>query len=426
MLIEEKLNENLSREYKIVVPVAQVKEEIEKRAESFAKTASIPGFRKGKVPASVIKTKHKDSLNSEVVQHFIDSGAREAIIKNDLKLASKPMANSVKFVENEDLQFNISIELMPQIPNIDYEKIKLVKNIAKPGEKEINQVLENMQKGQRVFEPLPKTTKAKKGMAVLIDAKGYMDGKEFAEGNLDNRSLELGANEFIPGFEDGLIGSKAGDSKTLNLHFPKDYWQQRFADKDVTFEVNVKEVQNIALPKIDDDFAKKSNIDTLQALKDEIAKLLQDKNDEKSEVLLKKDVFDYLDQNVALEIPPKMLEAENKYLDTSSKETSKDNKELAVRRVKIGLILADIAKENKIEVTAEDAKAAVLKQASANPSQAKAIIDFYQKDKNAIEALKGNIIENKAFKFILDKVTLTEKEITQDKLLEILKELDKS
>ena len=428
MKVKEILNEELLRKYDIVIPAKEIAEELESRAEKIATTAKIDGFRTGKIPSAVIKARYKDSLKSEILDHFINSTAQDLIKKNNLKLLSQPKVDEIKFEDKQDLSFTIEMPLLPNIPKIDYKKIELTKYISDVSEEELKEALEKFQKNQQTYEKLAENVAAKKGDAVLIDATESMDGKDFPEGKVNEKRLELGSNEFIPGFEDGLIGSKAGDTKTLNLAFPKDYWMKDYAGKKVSFEVKVKEVSEVKIPKLDDELAKKVKLKDVKELKEKMKESLKNHYEENSSAILKKDLFDHLDKVVTCTLPSQLLESEEKFLlqnnPSGAKQDDKtkaENKKLAARRVKLGLILSNVAKEEEIIVSENDIRDEMSRHVQSAPMQAQQIIDYYQNNPQAAEGLKSKIMEEKATDLVINNITLKEKKVTPEKLIELFK-----
>jgi trigger factor len=428
MEIKEILNEELLKKYNVVISAKEVAEEMERRAEKVATTANLDGFRKGKVPLMVIKSRYKDSLKAETFDHFINSIAQDLIKKNNFKMLAQPKVDTIKFEDNQDLNFELEIPLLPNIPKIDYKKIELSKHVTDVSEKELKEALEKFQKNQQTYEKLATKIAAKKGNAVLIDVVGSMGGKEFPEGKVDNKTLELGSGEFIPGFEDGLIGSKAGDTKTLNLAFPKDYWMKSYAGKKVSFKATVKEVSEIKVPKLDDELAKKVKLKDVKELKEKMQKSLRKHYEDNSAAVLKKDIFDYLDKNIKFTLPSQLLESEENFLSqnnpskaTQDNEVEQDNKKLAARRVKLALILSNIAEEEKIQLSQNDIKAEMIKHVNAAPAQAQQIIDYYQNNPEAAKGLESKIKEDKSTQFIIDNITLKEKKVTPEELIELFK-----
>lgn len=422
MQIKELENKDLIRKFKITIPSSKVEESIDSKAAEIAKTAKIAGFRDGKVPSSVIKQKHKDSLRREVLDEIITSSTKEIIEKNKFSLSTAPKIENLDFEEKKDLSFDVELELLPVIPEFDPKKITLERKITDVGEKEVKESLDGLREDYKEFTPLSKETAAKKGNAVLIDAVGSIDGKEFPEGKVSDKHLTLGAKEFIPGFEDGLIGVKAGDKKTLNLSFPKDYWKKELAAKKVTFEVTVKEVSEVKLPDIDDNLAKKFQLKDLKDLNAKIKESIIKHHEDISRNLIKKDLFDYLDKNINITLPKKLIEKELEFLTKNpetNKETKEKNTELSTRRVKIGLILSDFAKKRKITISKEETNAEVGKQLRSMPGQEQILLDYYQKNPQALESINGKILEDKSVELLVKESSVKEKKVTPKELTDL-------
>jgi trigger factor len=422
MQIKELENKDLIRKFKITIPSDKVNSDIDDKAKEIAKTAKIAGFREGKVPASVIKQKHKDSLRRDVLDAIITSSTKEVIEKNKFSLSASPKIENLDFEENKDLAFDVELELLPVIPEFDPKKITLERKTTDVGEKEVKEALDNLRQDYKEFVSLPKETAAKKGDAVLIDAVGSIDGKEFPEGKVTDKQLTLGANEFIPGFEDGLIGVKSGDEKTLNLTFPKEYWKKELAAKKVKFDVTVKDVSNVNLPAVNDELAKKFQLKDLKDLNTKIKESIIKHHEEMSQNLVKKDLFDHLDKEVQVNVPNGLVEKEMEFLTKNhdtTQETKEKNMELSTRRVKIGLILSDFAKRKKITISKEETNAEVGKQLRSMPGQEQVLLEYYKNNPQALESIRGKILEDKSVDLLLEESTIAEKKVTPKELTDL-------
>ncbi len=436
MEVKELLNEELVRKYNITFSAKEVSKEIDSKASEVAAKADIKGFRKGKVPSEVIKMKYKDSLKSEILDKLVNNTVQDLVKKNNLELLSRPKVDEVKF-EN-DLSFNLELTLSPNIPELDYSQINITKNVTEVTEEDLKKAMEHFRESQREFEKLPEKTAAKAGDAVLIDAVGSIEGKEFPEGKVSDKKLILGSKEYIPGFEDGLIGSKAGDSKVLDLAFPKNYWKKDYSEKKVQFKVDVKDVFQVKTPELNDELAKKNNVKDIAELKNKIKESLQKSYDDRSNNILRKDLFDYLDKNLKFTLPQHLIENEEKIVsqndnqavaDDKEKDKSKEkkkpnNKEIATRRVKLGLFLASIAKKENIQVTEQDIRSELGKYIESSPMYAQQIIEHYTKNPQAAEVLKNTITENKSVEFVIGKIKVQEKKVTPERLIELLEAIN--
>ena len=426
MQIKELEKNELIIKFKVTIPHKEVEVVLNEKAHEIAKTAKIDGFRAGKIPLSVIKSKYKNPLRSETIDALMKSASQELVAKNKLTLSSTPEIDHLHFHDGEDLSFEIEVELLPVIPALDAKNIKLEKKVVTIEDEEIQKSLDKLLQDFKTFNPLPKDTAAQDGDTVLIDVTGSFDGKEFKEGQVINKQLTLGSGEFIPGFESGLIGAKAGETKTLNLMFPDDYWKKEFSGKPVDFEVTVKELSKSELPAVDDELAKKFNLKNLEELKEKVSESLGKHYEEISTNILRKELFDYLDSSVTIPVPQKLIKKELEFLADNSESEDGVNKNLdiATRRVKVGLILSDLAKEKGITISQEDVRTEIAKHLQTIPAQQHGfVLDYYKNNPQALEHVRGKIIEDKSVELLLQEISISEKKVTTKELTEIFQEI---
>lgn len=425
MQIEEKLNKGLERKYHVVIDPKKLDEFISQEAFKLSTTTKIDGFRPGKTPLSLIKSTHKFALQSKASEHFIQEAIKKIVTDNKIQLASQPVLNDIDN-ENDKMSFTLEMELLPEIPSLDLAKISLDKYIGEVGQKEIKKAEDEFLKHHKTFEA--SKAAAAKGDITVIDAIGYMEGKEFDGGKVTDHKLELGSNAFIKGFEDGLIGVKAGDKKTLKLKFPKDYHMKDCSGKDVEFAVTVKEVQKPKAAKVDDALVKKLQAKDKKEIENKIKESAQEYYNQLSELIMRKEMLDYLDKNIKIDLPPKILAQEIETIKKSEEGKNHNEKEiqkLADRRTKLGLIMARVSQENKIEVKEEDIRTEITKQMQRMPEQSHAIVEFYKKNPSAADALRGQILENKTMLFMLGKIKANQKKVTPGEISEIYSEITK-
>lgn len=425
MQIEEKLNKGLERKYHVVIDQKKLDEFISQEAFKLSATTKMDGFRPGKTPLSLIKSTHKFALQSKASEHFIQEAIKKIVTEKKIQLASQPVLNEINH-DNDQINFTLEMELLPEIPALELNKINLDKYISEVGPKEIKKAETEFLKHHKSFETSKEA--AAKGDITVIDATGYMDGKEFDGGKVTAHKLELGSNAFIKGFEDGLIGVKTGDKKRLKLKFPKDYHMKDCSGRDVEFEVIVKEIQKPKAAKIDDALVKKLQAKDKKEIENKIKDAAQEHYNQLSELIMRKEMLDYLDKTIKIDLPPKILAKEVETIKKSEEGKGHNDKEiqkLSERRTKLGLIMAKISQEEKIEVKEEDLRAEITKQMQRMPEQAHAIVDFYKKNSSAAEALRGQILETKTMLFMLGKVKENQKKVTPEKITEIYSKITK-
>ncbi len=433
MKITELKSEGLKQEFKVVVPAADVEKKIDEKINRIAKTAKLPGFRAGKAPVAMLKQKYHDSVMGEVVEDLIQEGTGEVIKSKKLRPASQPNVKITSFAEGKDLEFEISTENLPEIKVGDFSKIALTRYMAEVPAEEVDKALNYIAESRKETSVVEGKAAAK-GDVVMIDFVGSVDGVEFKGGKGANYPLELGSGSFIPGFEDQLIGAKAGDKIDVKVKFPKDYHAKDLADKDSVFAVEVKEVREPKKVEINDEFAKSMGEESLEKLRENIANRIKGDYENASRMKIKRQLLDVLDKEYKFESPASLIEAEydaivkqyeqaKKYnqLDESEKSKSeeellKEYKEIAVRRVKLGLLLSQVGQEAAVSIKPEDINEAIMKEARKYPGQEKTVLDYYLKNKQAVEALKAPIFEEKIVDHIISKAQVEDKIVSVEEL----------
>lgn len=430
MKVTEIKNDGLKREYKVTLPAKEIAKKVEHKLSHLAQTMKVAGFRPGKVPLTLVRKKHGQAVLGEVLQDLVTNSSQEVLSKEKVQPALQPKIEITNaFDEGNDLEYSISLEVYPEVPEIDFSKVSLKKARVDVVKKDIDDGMERLCKAQQEFQPLKKARAAKKGDAVVIDFEGKLKGVAFAGGTAKAFRLELGSGQFVPGFEDQLIGAKKGDEKTVKVTFPKDYGSDELAGKDVEFGVTVHDILAPELPKADDAFAKKMGYDDLAALEEAIKSQIEKDFEGLSKTKLKKELFDALDGLCTFDVPEGMLKLEYDALvssaginpEGSSKEDKKQQKEykdLASRRVRLGIMLAETGRKGDVTISEDELRKAVFEQARSYPGQEQKVIELYQRNPQALEQLRGPILEEKVVALILEKVKLKEEKTSVKELLE--------
>lgn len=432
MKVKEIKNEGLKREYKVTIPAKQIDEQLEQKIAETAKKTKLPGFRPGKVPLSLVKKKHGTALMGEVVEQAVSKASMETLKKEDVRPAQQPQISITSFDEGKDLEFDIKLEVYPDVPAVDYKKISLKKWKVDVTDKDVEEGLERLAKANRDFDKPAKKRAAKKGDLVNIDFEGRVDGEVFAGGTAQGFQLELGSGQFIPGFEDQVEGVKEGEEKVVKVDFPKEYHSADLAGKPAEFTVKVNEIKEPKDAKIDDELAKKVGLESLDKLKEEIKNQIEKDFDQLIKMKLKRDLFDELDKKCTFDVPEGMVKEESDSLwapeekrlkesGAKEKEIEKEKKEiqrLADRRVRLGIFLSDLGGKENLSVTDAEIRNSVMEQARQYPGQEQRVIEFYQGNPQALEQLKGPILEDKVVTYLLENITLKEENITTKKLME--------
>lgn len=439
MQVTELKNEGLKREFEITLQAKEISKKVDERLAKVAKTIKMPGFRPGKVPLSIVKKKHGREILGEVLEHAVADSSQKVLKERELDPAVQPKIEISSYdpeKEDADLVYSISFEIYPDVPEVDLAKIEIEKSIIEVTEKEVKDGMERLKQSQKNFKPIKKARAAKKGDAVVIDFVGKTDGKAFEGGAANDFQLELGSGQFIPGFEEQLEGSKKDDKVLVKVSFPKEYGSSELAGKDAEFDVTLKDILEAQTPEENDEFAKTLGMESLDKLKDAIKEQISKDFEVITRTKLKKDIFDALDNKYKFEVPESMVDMEFKSIQESAgnteevkkasekekQEQDKEFKELAERRVRLGVILADLGKKNAINVSEDELRRSVFDQARNYPGQEQRVIEFYQKNREALDRLKGPILEEKVVDFVLSKVKTKEKRVTTEELLKFAQE----
>ena len=433
MNITETKSEGLKKEYKVVVSAAEFEAKIDAKIKQISKNAKLPGFRAGKAPFEMLKKKYHDSVIGEVIEDAVRDGSNEVIKSNKLRPAMQPDVKISSYANGKDLEFTVSLENLPEIKIGDFSKIKLDKFMAEVPAEEVEKALNYIAESHKETVAV-EGKKAAKGDVVMIDFVGSVDGVEFQGGKGNNYPLELGSGSFIPGFEDQLIGAEAGSHVDVKVKFPENYHAKDLAGKDSVFAVEVKEVREPKKVEINDEFAKSVGSENLAKLKEDIETRIKGDYENASRMKIKRQLLDALDKEYKFESPESLVEAEYKaiveqyeqakkynQLDASEKEKSekdllKEYKEIATRRVKLGLLLSEVGQEAKITIKPEDINAAIMNEAKKYPGQEKAVFDYYLKNKAAVDGLKAPIFEEKIVDHIISQAAVSEKIVSVEEL----------
>ncbi len=439
MNIELKKNEGLSREYSVVVPAADVDAKVDEELGAIKGQINMPGFRPGKAPISLLKKTHGKAIRGRVLENLITSTLENLYKDEDIKPAMQPKLDVQSFEEDGDLEFSFELEILPEITAPDFSKLKLERMVVEVADKTVDEEVANLAKGQKSFKKAAKTHKAKNGDAVLMDFVGKVDGVEFDGGKGEGHQLELGSNTFIPGFEEQLVGAKAGDEVTVKVTFPAEYHSADLAGKDAEFDCTVHEVRKPEDTKVDDDFAKNMGLESLDSLKEAIKGQLAQQHEGLSAAVLKRGLLDALAAEVDFPVPAGMVDLEFRQIweqikmdairsgeakpeDFEGKEGPEDDaeaaeyKSIAERRVRLGLLLSEVGQQRDVQITQEEVNRRLMQEASRYPGQEQQVFEYYKNNENALASLRAPIYEEKVCELILSEAKVTEKKATLEEL----------
>jgi trigger factor len=441
MQLVETINEGLKRGYEAKILAADLDKKVIQKLEASRPEIQLKGFRKGQAPIALIKKMYGKSVIGEAMQesidelvrsHFDESGDRPAM-QPDVQMANKD------WKEGEDINIILNYEKLPTIPETDFSKIKLKKLVAEIDKPSVDEALNNLASSAQNFEKRKKTSKAKSGDQIIIDFLGKVDGEAFDGGKADDYPLVIGSNSFIPGFEDQLIGSKEGQKLDVNVTFPKEYGSEKLAGNPAVFNVLVKSVNEPKPAKVDDELAKKFGVESLKELKSQIGEKLKAEFSVATRAILKRELMDKLDKLIKFELPVGLIE--NEATDIAHQlwheenpdvkdhnhdkiEPTAEHNTIANRRVKLGLLLAELGSKNKIVVSEKEAQEALMLKAKEYPGQEKAYFEFMQKNPQAKEQLKAPLFEDKVIDFIVELSSVTEKTVSKEDLKKAVEKVE--
>ena len=442
MQVTETLNEGLKRGYSIKLTAAELDKKVNEKLQEAQPDVEMKGFRKGKVPLALLKRQFGQRILGEAMQetidgamskHFEDSGDRPALQPNI------EMQNGEKWKEGDDVEVSMTYEALPSIPDVDFSKIKLQKLVVKSDKAAVDEALDNLASSANDFKDRKKGSKAKDGDQVVIDFLGTVDGEAFEGGSSEDYPLVLGSNSFIPGFEEQLIGCKAGDDKNVKVTFPDDYGSKDLAGKNAEFACKVKNVKEPVPAKINDELATKFGAEDLKALKTQISERLESEYGGAARAVMKRQLLDTLDKKVKFELPPSLVEAEAKQIahqlfhdenpdieghDHEEVKPSKEHNKLAERRVKLGLLLAELGQKAEVEVSDAEMTQAIMAQSRQYPGQEKEFFEFIQKNQQMQQQLRAPIFEDKVVDHIFDQAAVTDKKVDKTELQKAVEALD--
>jgi trigger factor len=432
MQITETNATGLKREFKVVVPAGTLQGQIETRLRELGERIRMPGFRPGKVPLQLLKQRYEKSVMGEVLEKTVQEGSHQLLSDRNLRPASQPKVEIVKFENGQDLEFSVAMEVIPEITPVDFKTINLERTVVDVPETEIDESLQRLAKRQRKPEPASDDHAAQSGDVVVIDFVGRVDGTEFEGGRGEDFHLELGSGMFIPGFEDQLIGLTKGATRLVNVTFPTEYGNKDLAGKPAEFDVTVKQVSQLKDTPIDDEMAKALGADDLQTLRKRVREQIERDYGLAGRARLKRGLLDQLADKHDFTLPEGLVEAEFEAiwkqieadmkadrLDSEDKGKSEEQlkteyRDIAKRRVKLGLLLSEVGRSNNIQVPNDDLTRAVIAEARRYPGQEKQVIDYYQKSPEALNQLRAPIYEDKVIDFILELAQISERHTTPE------------
>ena len=442
MQVTETRSEGLRREFKVTLPATELEQRLTSELSTLKDRVRINGFRPGKVPLAHLRRLYGRSVMADVVQNAVNEANRKIIQDNNLKLALEPkvdMASDQAEVEKAldakgDLDFTVAVEVLPTFELADVSDVTLKKVVAPVTDEELDTALQRMAAQNRSFADKGEGTEAANGDRVVVDFVGRIDGEAFQGGTANDITVELGSGSFIPGFEEQLVGAKAGETRTVSVTFPENYGSAELAGKAAEFEVVVKEVQAPGEVTVDEEFAKAFGMESLEKLRDAVRSAIQRDFDAQSRRKVKKELLDALDKKYSFELPAGLVEQEfaavwsqveadlknnnRTFADegTTEEEARAEYRRIAERRVRLGLVLAQVGSSADIQVTDEEVDRALVERVRQYPGQERQVWEYFQKNPAAKAELRAPILEEKTVDHLLERVNVVEEQVSREEL----------
>ncbi len=446
MQVQETLTEGLKREFRVVVAASELDAKVDQRLIEIKGRVQIRGFRPGKVPVAHLKRVYGKSVMAETIDATVlEANANiveEHVSKKGERVATEPKVTlptekdevQALIEGRADLTYTVAFELLPKIELADVRGIKLEKPTASVADAEVDEALDRLAKQNRPFAPKGEGAKAEDGDRVVVSFVGSIDGEPFEGGTADDITVEIGSKSFIPGFEEQLTGMAEGETRTVNVTFPSNYANDALAGKAAVFEVTAKAVHAPGTVALDDEFAKTIGMESLTRLKDAVKDRLQREHAAVTRRKVKRALLDALDRTHKFEAPPTLVEQEfnavwgtvmtdlqsqNRTLadeGTSEEEAKAEYRTVAERRVRLGLVLAEIGDKNGIKVTDEETNRAAAEHARRFAGQEQQVWDYYRKNPQALGALRAPIFEEKVVDYLLELADVTERQVSREEL----------
>ena len=436
MEIKEKKTTGLKREFEITITNKTIAKLVQNKIQELAPKASIPGFRPGKVPYNIIKSRFGKQIFGEVVNESLNDVSKKIVDDFKINAATQPKMDVKSLEEGKDIKVNYSVEVMPDFKIPDLTKLKITRPIVKVENKQVDESIERIAKQNSKTEKVNKERKTKLNDTVVIDFEGKINNEAFDGGTAKGHHLKIGSNSFIPGFEDKLIGKSLNKNFDIDLNFPENYQSEELAGKKVIFSVTINEIREDVKTEINDDFAKSLGLDNLQSLKKNVKDQIVNQHSIQSRSKMKREILDLLANSIDFELPNSLVDDEyqsvckamrqNQELDIDQKNQpndegmSKSEKDDALiiskRRVRLGLILAEIGRLNNIKVDEKDTQNAMMQELQRYPGREKEILDYFKKNPEAKNQLSGPVFEDKIIDFIIELADVVEKDVNVEEL----------
>ena len=442
MQVTQTVSEGLKREYKVVIAAADMTSRIEARLDELRRTIRLKGFRPGKVPVDLLRRQFGKNIVGEVVQQTLRDSSSDAVAQQGVRPATQPSIEDMSFDEGEDLEYVLAVEVMPEIETGDFSSYELENLVIEVSEDDVDRGLQRLREHSRTFTGADAGHEAGEGDAVVIDFTGKVDGADFAGGSGEGRTVEIGAGRLLPDLEQSLKGRKAGESFSVDVSFPDDYGPAHLAGKTAVFEVKVKEIRLVEMPVLDDAFAERQGVESFEALRAGMGERLGAEYGQLARGRLKRGLLDKLADAYGFEVPSGLVDREfdaiwaqvergrqhRREADGGESpdggeddEAKREYRAIAERRVRLALLLGEVARARNIEISSEEVQDAVAQRIRQFPGQEARVARHYRENPHAIRELTAPLLEDRVVDDILTQVKLVERKVTLEEFFAIEK-----
>jgi trigger factor len=436
MQVTETLADGLKRQFTVKLPAIDIDRKLEAKLKDLSRSVKLPGFRPGKVPMGLLRKRYGASVMGEILDDAVKDSSLRAMADRGLRPATLPKIEVTSFAEGGDLEYTMALELLPEVAPMDFSSLKLEREKAEVTEAAIDDAVARLASQNKKFEPVAKARAAKNGDTLVIDFVGAVDGVEFEGGKATDFPLELGSGRFIPGFEEQLVGVKPGQSRDVKVTFPADYQATELAGKDAVFAVTAKELREEVPVTVDDEFAKGFGVEDLAALRTAVRGQLETDFANASRLKLKRRLLDALAKAHDFGVPEGMVndefntiwvqvqeaeaqgETDEEMAGKTEDERKAEYRGIAERRVRLGLLLAEVGRINNLQVSEDELRRAAFEEARRYPGQEKQVLEYYRKNSNALNSLRAPLLEDKVVDFIVEIASITDRSVTPEELFQ--------
>lgn len=434
MNITETSTDGLKREFRVVITAQDIEEKVKGRLDELRQTVQLPGFRPGKVPVSVIKQRYGGSVLAEVLENAVSETSRQVVNDRGLRVALQPKIEIEKYEQGGDLAYTMGVELLPDIEPGEFGGIELERLVADVDDAQVDESLKRLASSQETTEPVADDRAAEMGDTTVIDFDGSVDGERRDGMKGEGFSLKLGSGQFIPGFEEQLVGAKVGEHRTVTVTFPEGYHAAELAGKEAVFEVDVKELRSSVPAEINDELAKQFGLESAEELRKLVRERMEQEYKDLARLRVKRQLLDKLAEAHSFDVPAGMVDIEFESIwqrlqdelkkgdagedaNKSEDELKAEYRGIAERRVRLGLLLSEVGRRNNIQVSQDELNRALIAEARRWPGQERQVFDFFKANPNAVENLRAPIFEDKVVDFILELAKVSDRKVPVEELM---------